>query len=107
MAGKTFGLHHPKGELLSRFRKRITGRVKRITRENRGKTVLIVTHGGAITALLADWLRADFDTLLLNLHLENTGVTFVEETDHRVKLHAINDTTHLSPKRKHGSTIFC
>jgi broad specificity phosphatase PhoE len=96
----------PKGERLSHFRKRITGRVRGIARAHRGKTVLIVTHGGAITALLAGWLKADFDTLLLNLHLENTGVTLAEETDKRVRLHAINDTSHLSSKEKSGFNIF-
>ena len=96
----------PKGERLMHFKKRITGRVRSIAQANRGKTVLIVTHGGAITALLADWLKADFDTLLLKLHLENTGVTLVEETDRNVKLHTINDTAHLSSKEKSGFNIF-
>jgi len=96
----------PKGELLADFRKRISGRVRSIALAHRGKTVLIVTHGGAITALLSDWLKADFDTLLLNLHLENTGVTLVEETAERVRLHAINDTAHLSSKEKSGFNIF-
>ena len=96
----------PKGERLIHFRKRITGRVKSIASANRGKTVLIVTHGGAITALLSDWLEADFDTLLLKLHLENTGVTLVEEGIKHVRLHAINDTAHLSSKEKSGFNIF-
>jgi phosphoserine phosphatase len=96
----------PKGERLAHFKKRISDRVRSIARANRGKTVLIVTHGGAITALLTEWLKADFDRLLLNLHLENTGMTLAEETDKRVRLHAINDTSHLSSKEKSGSNIF-
>ncbi len=83
-------------EKLPHFRKRITARVRQIALANRGKTVLIVTHGGAITALLADWLKADFDNLLLNLELENTSLTIVDETDKRVRLKAINDTAHLT-----------
>lgn len=96
----------PKGERLSHFRKRISDRVYQIAMANRGKTVLIVTHGGAITALLSEWLKADFDRLLLNLHLENTGVTLAEESDKRVRLHAINDTAHLTSKEKSGFNIF-
>lgn len=96
----------PKGEGIVRFRKRITGRVRAIARANRGRTVLIVTHGGAITTLLADWLKADFDALLLNLQLDNTGVTFVEETHRRVRIHCINDTAHLLEHEKHRPTVF-
>ena len=85
----------PNSEGLRQFLRRITTRVKTIARSYQGQNVLIVTHGGAITALLTEWLKADFDNLLLNLHLENTGLTIVEETDRRVKIKFINDSSHL------------
>ncbi len=88
----------PNGEPIRAFRKRVTERVRRIARLNRGRTVLLVTHGGVITALLADWLKADFDCVLLNLRVDNTGVTLADETDTRVRLHAINDISHLGPR---------
>ena len=98
----------PNSEKIAHFRQRITGRVRAIARANRGKTVLIVTHGGAITALLADWLKADFDRILLNLHIDNTGLIFVDETDKRVRLRAVNDTAHLSKRElnDHAHTVF-
>ena len=96
----------PRGEGIQHFKKRVVGRVRAIARSNRGKTVLVVTHGGAITALLADWLRADFDHLLLNLQIDNTSITTVDETEKKVRLHCINDTSHLSRNSKNGSTIF-
>ena len=96
----------PKSESLVHFKKRVTGRVQAIARANHGKTVLIVTHGGAITAMLSEWLKADFDHLLLNLHLDNTGVTIVDETDKRVRLRTINDTSHLTEKHKNEHTVF-
>src|SRR3989338_579457 len=43
----------PKGEGLRHFKKRVTERIRTIARAHRGKTVLVVTHGGVITALLA------------------------------------------------------
>ena len=88
----------PKAENVAHFRRRITERVRQIARQNRGKTVLIVTHGGAITALLAEWLGADFDHLLLNLAINNTSLTVADHTDSRTRLHQINDVAHLSPK---------
>lgn len=96
----------PKAERVARFRRRVTQRVKAIARANRGKTVLVVTHGGVITALLADWLKADFDRVLLNLQIDNTSVTVVDETDARVRLLSINDTSHLTEKDRsehHGT----
>ena len=96
----------PKGERLSHFRRRITERVKQIAVQNAGKTVLIVTHGGAITALLAKWMKADFDTLLVHLQIDNTSLTIVNHSEKNVKLRTINDTAHLADKDKHGSTIF-
>lgn len=88
----------PKAEGVAHFRRRVTERVRQIARRHRDKTVLIVTHGGVITALLADWLGADFDHLLLNLAIDNTSLTVVDETDARTRLRQINDVAHLSAK---------
>lgn len=96
----------PHGESLRHFRKRITDRVKEIAIANRGKTIIIVTHGGAIVAMLAQWLKADFDTLLINLQIDNTSLTGVEYSDHRIRLRFINDTAHLTDKHKNDFTIF-
>lgn len=92
---KPSACHIPGCEKISHFRKRITERVRKIARANRGKTIALVTHGGAITALLADWLQADFDHLLLNFRIDNTSITIADETDKRVHLKTINDTAHL------------
>lgn len=92
--------HIPGCEKLGPFRRRVTRCVRAIARQNRGRTVLLVTHGGVITALLSDWLKADFDNLLLNLQIDNTSLTFVDETDKHVRLKAINDISHLSPNER-------
>ena len=103
---KPSSIRIPKGEKLLHFRKRVTGRVRAIARKHRGENVLIVTHGWVITALLSDWLEADFDNLLINLQIDNTSLTVVEETESRVRLKCINDTSHLNGKRKIDFTIF-
>ncbi len=103
---KPSGVNIPRGERLRHFRQRVISRVRSIAKANRGKTVLVVTHGGVISALLADWLKADFDNLLLNLQIDNTSITFVEETDKRVRLRSINDTSHLTDRHRNASTIF-
>lgn len=88
----------PRCEGVRAFRKRITERVAEIARRNAGKTVLVVTHGGAITSLLAEWLQADFDRLLLNLQIDNTSLTIAEADGRKVRLLTVNDATHLTPK---------
>lgn len=93
----------PKSEGLSHFRERVTERVRQIAKANRGKSVLLVTHGGVITALLADWLKADFDHLLINLQIDNTSITMVDETDKKTRLKFINDASHLDGYAKKTS----
>ena len=92
----------PNAEKIGHFKKRVTERVRQIAAQNRGKTVLVVTHGGVITALLADWFRADFDRILQGLHIENTSLTFGDfHARPFPKLWVINDTDHLEQKEKH------
>lgn len=90
----------PNAESVTRFRRRVTSRVRQIALANKGKTILVVTHGGVITALLSDWLRADFDTILLSVQIDNTSLTFVDMTEKRARLWVINDTDHLAKKDK-------
>lgn len=96
----------PKSESIPHFRKRVTGRVKQIARSNRGKNILIVTHGGVITALLSEWLKADFNKVLISLQIDNTSLTLVDETDTRVRLKFINSTSHLPKNGINELTIF-
>ena len=97
---KPSACHIPGCEKVGPFRRRITERVRKIARANRGKTVAIVTHGGAITALLSGWLKSDFDHLLLNFRIDNTSITMADETDKQTYLKTINDTSHLSLREK-------
>ncbi len=97
---KPSAMRIPNAEGMTHFRRRVTGRVRAIARANRGKTALLVTHGGVITALLADWLRADFDRVLQGLQIDNTSLTFVDLTEKKARLWVINDTDHLAKKDK-------
>lgn len=90
----------PNAERVRHFRKRVSDRVRQIAGQNQGKTVLLVTHGGVITALLADWLKADFDRVLQGLQIDNTSLTFVALKPTITKLWVINDTDHLAKKEK-------
>ena len=97
---KPSAMRIPNAEHADRFRRRVTKRVREIARANHGKTVLVVTHGGVITALLSDWLKADFDRVLQGMKIENTSLTFVDLTEKKARLWVVNDTDHLAKKDK-------
>ncbi len=97
---KPSAMRIPNAEHAVPFRRRVTERVREIARANHGKTVLVVTHGGVITALLSDWLEADFDRVLQGMQIENTSLTFVDLTEKKARLWVINDTDHLAKKDK-------
>ena len=61
----------PNGESTAHFRKRVEPCLRRIIRENRGKTAAVFCHGGVIRMMLA---------ILLDLPLPKTGSFQVEYT---------------------------
>lgn len=87
----------PGQEKISSFRKRVQGAFGRIVRENKNsQNVIVVAHGGVISSYLAGLLDADFDKIILKLHLPNTCVTLVSFEKERGCIIHIADTFHLS-----------
>ncbi|MCX5716498.1 MAG: histidine phosphatase family protein, partial [Candidatus Omnitrophica bacterium] len=86
----------PKAEGVSAFRSRAAKAFYETIKKNPDKDVMVVTHGGVISALLAHILGADFDKLILHLYLPNTCVTVVSFHNKRASLVHIADTFHLS-----------
>ena len=50
-------------------------------------------------------LKADFDTVLLNLHIENTSLAFIEFHGKRVRVRGFNDTSHLPRKQRNDHHV--
>ncbi len=96
----------PKAEKVSNFHKRVRACLKEIMQNTSTGPILVVTHGGVIASLLAEWLKADFDTVLLNLRVDNTSVTIVEKNSSRVKIHTLNDVRHLDASDMNHKNIF-
>ncbi len=90
----------PGGETILQFHRRIRNVFDRIVRTEKTGVVLVMTHGGVISSILSHWMKADFDRVLLNLRIDNTGLTVAEFRDKRVILHAVNDVMHLSDREK-------
>jgi len=90
----------PRAEDIGLFRKRIDEALDDIIRENQHKeNVVVVTHGGVIASFLARLLKADFNRMVLNLHIPNTCVTLVAFKKRKGCLIHIADTLHLSPAK--------
>lgn len=87
----------PAAEPLEKFQRRVQEAVGRIlAAHHRDGDIVIVSHGGVIAALLAEWMRAEYDQVLRRLVLDNAGVSAI---DYRVMPPCIlwvNATHHLS-----------
>ena len=85
----------PHSEPFPDFQKRVAGRVREIVAEQRGKRIVIVSHGASIRILLADilampirsiWHISQFNTAVNKIRFEDDGFAVVT---------LMNDTSHL------------
>lgn len=85
----------PDSENFTDFQKRVAGCVRTIAAEQRGKRVVIVSHGAAIRILMADilampirsiWHISQLNTAVNCIHFEDDGFAVVA---------LMNDTSHL------------
>jgi phosphoserine phosphatase len=87
----------PGAEGIRSFRKRVDAVFKDIVSENQEReNIIVVTHGGVVASFLARLLDADFNKIILNLHLPNTCVTLISFEKKKGCLIHIADTFHLS-----------
>lgn len=96
----------PGAERVSEFHARVRTRTEEILAAHASGSVLVVTHGGVIASLVSHWLRSSFDHTLLNLRIDNTSLTVVERNPHRVKIHLLNDVSHLGKRDLNHHNIF-
>ena len=85
----------PESELFPEFQRRVAGRVREIVAHERGKRVVIVSHGASIRILLADLLSMPIRSIW-HLSQLNTAVNKIRfEDDGFAVVTLMNDTSHL------------
>lgn len=85
----------PGGETLQQLRERTSAAVRRAIEAHRGGSVLIVSHGNAIMAMLAEFLRLPIEATW-SFACDNTSITRMQFSESgRFTLLSYNDATHI------------
>ena len=85
----------PEAEPLAQFRARVRGAFARIIQAHPEEELIVVSHGGVMASLLADWLEADYDGVLRRVVLENAGISACDARTRPPHVLWVNDTHHL------------
>ena len=88
----------PDSEPFPEFQQRVAGRVREIVAQERGKRIVIVSHGASIRILFADILSMPIRSIWHVSQL-NTAVNKIRfEDDGFAVVTLMNDTSHLRPE---------
>lgn len=82
------------GETWKAFESRLIGAIKNITKNNIDKTIVVVTHGGAIRALMPYLLGVPKEESF-KYDPDNASLTIFDFNDQSFTKKVINDTSHL------------
>jgi broad specificity phosphatase PhoE len=83
------------GETFAALQRRVVRSVTDIATHRPGETILLVTHGGCIRALLAHAARFDGHTAFQPDHIGNTSISIIRCDSERWHIDRINDISHL------------
>lgn len=89
----------PKGESFNDVMKRAIKSFEKIRKKEKGKNILIVTHGGTKAALIISLLKIDFNKFYKKYRPKNTALSIIklnENGKHRARM--ISSVKHLGRK---------
>lgn len=85
----------PNGETHDQLTARIIPAFEQLQTQHAGESILLVSHGGTIAALIAHILGMPHQESWRFTAGYNTGLSRIELTDHGWRLTRLNDTSHL------------
>lgn len=87
----------PGGESYEQMRDRLATATRAIIQRHPGQTIVVITHGGAIRAVISALTGMPLERLI-GLVVANTSVTRLISADGvRAQLETVNDVSHLDP----------
>lgn len=90
------GVSPPAGETLTQIAERVQAAYTDICADNKGKTVIVVAHGGSLQVLLTIALQLPLETYW-KLWVSNASVSELRIDEWGAILHLLNDVSHLTP----------
>lgn len=87
----------PGGESIMELRERSMGRLNKILRENKGRNIVVVSHGITVKVLIACMLGIDLGNIH-KIRQDNTSLNIFEYNEKGFTANVINDTCHLRCK---------
>ncbi len=88
-----FSVNIPGGENMRKFAARVTKAIKKIIKENKGKTILVVSHGGTLRAVLTKifGIKKNF----IKLEQASGTINLIELNGKSFKIKLVNYTKHI------------
>jgi len=84
----------PEGESFRQVKERASAAILDVVSKHAGETIIAVSHGGTIRAILCAVLDLDLNKLW-SIKQENTAVSILEFYDQKAFIALLNDTHHL------------
>ena len=84
----------PNGESWEKAEKRMVNVIKKILKESRNKTTVIISHGGTIRILMPFFLKASIEETFKH-NPDNASITIFDYFGGKFKTLILNDTSHL------------
>lgn len=87
----------PNGESMIEFQKRLINEISKIVKENKGKSICIVTHGNAIKALMCYFHNLMIEDISSINWTENTSISIININDkNEYEIEVEGDASHLN-----------
>lgn len=97
----------PNGETMKQAYARVNAALDKIIDENRGKTIVITTHGGVIRSIDARITTGCIEGMRGGSVFDNTGVSILTADENgRLSWQLVNDLSHLPPELRHAATQY-
>lgn len=96
----------PDGETMAEVYTRVNAALDRIISENRGKTIVITTHGGVLRNLYARVAYGNIEGVRNSQVFGNTSVSLLTEEDGRLSFAYTGDDSHLPEQLRRVPTKY-